>query len=297
MLTFNTLLNRIFENGSTDLMFAEAYAEPGYTNPEKGILFADWNDQTTYRVDGRTFSTRYSAEQFVKTHQVADPAIVEHRDDTMRRIGDIAEKKGYAIEWSDEWAQCDTCSKAVRTSPDGYGWQRSYFENEDGLQCIACVREDADVYLDWLRGQSGRAESMNLDLTQYGYVKAEGDFENGWHYGQNDSPEVIAKDLRARGITSFIFKLDSVGQFDVRFSVWVHEDEQSLLLDAPIASALPYDQGTEMAKALRGEHSDVYTMTTKQISQDAIRACPNLSFDPNHYNEDGTACQCVKIKK
>src|SRR5678816_1797897 len=124
MWTFNAALNRIFEDGTADIMFAKEYAEPGYTNPEKGILFADWNDRTTYRVDARTFYSRYSAEQFVKTHEVADPAIVEQRDDTMKRLSDLAEKAGYAVEWSDEWSTCDDCGKAVRTSPDSYGWKR-----------------------------------------------------------------------------------------------------------------------------------------------------------------------------
>lgn len=256
MKTFNTVLNQIFQDGSFDLMFASAYAEPGYTDPEKGILFANWNDEP------------------------------------LKRLGDLAEKAGYAIEWSDEWAQCDNCAKAIRTSPDSYGWRRSYFDSEDGIQCIECVREDPSGYLEHLEGHPRRAETMDLDLDELGYVKVGENYEHGWHQGQNDSPDVVATSLKARGIHRFIFKIDDVGQFDVRFSVYIHEDERALLHDrGQIESALPYDPGTELGKALRGEPSDVYVMETKQVNP---RVCPKLSFDPHHYNEDGTTCKCPK---
>jgi hypothetical protein len=250
MLTFNAALNRIFEDGSFDIMFAKEYAEPGYSNPAKGILFANWNDEP------------------------------------LKRLGDLAEKAGYAIEWSDEWSVCDDCGKAVRTSPNSYGWRRSYFDSEDGFLCVECVRDDPSAYLESLEGNPRAAETLDIPLDDY--VQAGTNYEHGWHQGQNDSPDVIATSLRARGITRFLFKLDDVGQFDCRFSVYVHQDEKDLLTDAPVESALPYDPGTELGKALRGEHSDVYHMETKLINP---RNCPHYRLDADHYNEDGT-CQC-----
>jgi hypothetical protein len=253
-----------------NLDWAEDYAEPGYSADPRGVLFANWNDVTKW--DG-------------EKHKVLDTR--------PRRLQAIAEHAGYSIEWGDEFMLCDDCHKAVRTTADSYGWKRSYFENDNGIQCINCVKDDPSEYLASLEGDSRRAETMDLDLTDHGYVLAGKDYEHGWHPGQNDSPEVVAKSLRARGIDRFLFKIDDVGQFDLKFSVYVHEDEKDLLTEAPVDSALSYDPGTEMGKALRGEPSKHYTMTTRTLQHSAIQACPIHSFAPDHYREDGT-CRCAK---
>lgn len=39
----------------------------------------------------------------------------------------------------------------------------------------------------------------------------------------------VAKELQAKGIERFLFQLDSVGQFDGRWSVYVHESEKKKL--------------------------------------------------------------------
>lgn len=50
MYTVNTLLQAIVNEGRWNIDFAEGYAEPGYNTPQRGILFADWNDETRRRV-------------------------------------------------------------------------------------------------------------------------------------------------------------------------------------------------------------------------------------------------------
>lgn len=249
MLTIRKAITEALQTGRIDFM-ADEYAEPGYSNRTgKPILFANWNERTKYNPETR--------EQ-------------EVLDSTPRRLGDLAEKAGYALEWSDEWTTCNQCGKAVRTSANSYSWMRSYFEDDlDGeIVCIECVEKDPENYLISLEGESRKAETLGIDLEAHGYRKVNHEsYEHGWHPGQNDSPEVIAKSLQARGIGRFIFKLDSVGQFDAAFSVYVHEDERELLHDtAQVESKLPYDPGTEMGKALRGEHSDYYQMTTRTLT-------------------------------
>lgn len=230
MLTLHAVLTRLEGDGT--ITYAAEYAEPGYSSPKKGILFANWNP------------------------------------DPLGRVSKLAEKAGYEIEWSDEWTTCTGCNKAVRTSPDSYGWTRSYWDTDDGdTLCRECVLADPESYLESLEGDARKAETIGVDLDAHGYRKLNTDsYENGWHPGQNDSPEVVAKSLKARGVERFLFKIDDVGQFDVRFSVYVHEDEQPLLADTEPESKLPYDPGTEMGKALRGEHSDHYTMTTRTLT-------------------------------
>lgn len=101
MLTFT----RYLQNADVDIQWAADYAEPGYSAPERGILFADWNPHT--------FDNPTKAER------------------TMPRIAALAEHYRYEIEWSDEWTTCDNCYRAIRTQPDCYSWQPSYWFDED----------------------------------------------------------------------------------------------------------------------------------------------------------------------
>ena len=73
-----------------DIQWAAEYAEPGYSDPESGILFADWNACS-------------------------------------RRVQSLLEAAGYALEWDEEWYVCE-CGKAFRVSPNSYSWLPSYVE-------------------------------------------------------------------------------------------------------------------------------------------------------------------------
>jgi hypothetical protein len=86
-----------------NLQFAPKYAESGYTDPVKGILFADWN----------VFP---------------------------RNIDDILAKMGYDCEWSDEWTTCGDCGAAVRTQPDCWFWTPSYIINDGEVICQECSK-------------------------------------------------------------------------------------------------------------------------------------------------------------
>lgn len=88
------------------LRYASAYAEPGYDQPRRGILFANWN----------VFP---------------------------RALTDMLERLGYAIEWSDEWEICDDCDRAYRSQPDSHDWQPvgHYRPETDSCLCETCYRE------------------------------------------------------------------------------------------------------------------------------------------------------------
>lgn len=82
--------------------YAPAYAEPGYTQPARGVLLANWNRLP-------------------------------------RGLDRILERAGYAVEWSDEWAICADCNRAIRTEPDCWVWQPAYQIVEGDYVCSACV--------------------------------------------------------------------------------------------------------------------------------------------------------------
>jgi hypothetical protein len=96
-------LKRTAQSEIDNMGFASKYAEPGYTQPAKGILFANWN------CFPRNFDT-------------------------------ILEKLGYAVEWSDEWFTCD-CGTAVRTSADSYIWEPGYKEVNGEIMCLECAKD------------------------------------------------------------------------------------------------------------------------------------------------------------
>lgn len=71
------------------------YGEPGYTDPEKSILFCNWND----------------------IKQVTQ---------------DYLEKAGFELEWEDEWTIDCNHNKAYRTEPTHWWWKPSSIYGASG---------------------------------------------------------------------------------------------------------------------------------------------------------------------
>lgn len=215
-----TIIDILLEQADGCFQLHESYAEPGYTDPESGLIATgDWNSRTVRRkVYPRVIPSWLT---------VKDPdATYEHIDNTMPRIGTILKKLGAELEWEDEWCACEECHKLFRTSPNSYSWTRSYWDSEGcGYYCEACVIDDPEDYLESLEGNPRKANTLDLDLEKQGYRKVDIDFENGLHGGQDDNSEKIAESLRKLGVERFIFEIDGVGQFEISFSVWVHETE------------------------------------------------------------------------
>jgi hypothetical protein len=177
------------ESEIENLGWAPGYAEPGYTDPAKGILTANWN------------------------YFPSD-------------VTDILERAGYAIEWSDEWSTCENCGKLVRTSADNYSWQPSYvILNDCEMFCVDCLSSDAAAYLESLEDNPRTALNIaSINPADYGYVMLEDRFESGWHPGQTDNPKQIYARLSDAGHSRILFRIDEVSQFYTVFSVWKHQD-------------------------------------------------------------------------
>lgn len=181
----------------TDTNIYSEYAEPGYT--AKGpILTGNWNE-------------------------------VEGDNGLMRRVGEILEKIGCELEWEDEWCDCHSCGKLVRSQPDCYHWTASYaIVNDCELLCHECLKQDIIPYLEEMEGKTSNAITFDVNLADHGYVRIDKTYESGW-YGTNDDPKAIGKALRSKGIGRFIFIVDGKGQFNMEFSVWVHGSQADML--------------------------------------------------------------------
>lgn len=154
----------------------------------------------------------------------------------VRVDGDLRESKvvklleacGIDSAFYDEWAVCHDCRKAVRTQPDSYGWKRSYWEDCGDIICHECVEGNPESYLESLSGDPSKAVTIDsVDPEEHGYTEVWGEFENGLYGGQMDSPDAIAKAFEERGWDDFVFSITSVGQFDMKFKVFVktHSNE------------------------------------------------------------------------
>ena len=178
------------EVNGRQLDYCSHYGEPGYSDPAKGLLFADWNDIP------KSLQTRL-------------------------------ESQGYELEWSDEWYVDSNNDKAYRTSPDSYGWESSLMFSE---ACGDYLTPDDDVS-DWI----AQCENNNRvalpswiaesDIIAAGWEKQADVYENGFHPGQTDDPVKIAKFHTDAG-REYLFQIGGVGQFDVRFCVWVKSPEE-----------------------------------------------------------------------
>lgn len=166
------------------------YGEPGYSQPEKGIILANWND-------------------------------------IPKGLAQWLEKCGYSLEWSDEWMIDYDNSKAYRTSPDSYHWESSIMLPSESCEYITpddSPSEWIEACQITTNGQPINCLPSWInpdDILDCGFELMEGDFENGLFEGQNDSPDEIARKYFENGAHRVIFQKSENSQFYVRFRVWV----------------------------------------------------------------------------
>lgn len=185
-------------------------------DPGKGILTANWNHFPRQAAsDSHRTAEGKAAQEFNWSRNPKGGA----------RFQDILERMGYKLEWSDQTSRCDHCYGAVLEGPDYYGDSaHAAVLGDCSLVCESCIRKDfTEEYLEGLENKSKSAVNIQgIDPAKNGYVKVEGDFENGFHPGQTDNPKDICKRLEAQGYSRLLFVIDSAGQFDISFSVWCH---------------------------------------------------------------------------
>ncbi len=193
-------------------------------------------------------------------------------------------------EWGfhDEYCTCSECYSAIRTSPDSYGWEPDFHLTDGAIYCKDCV--DSDEYIE---DHINRNKLLNTDLADpcdYDYDMLEDlRFENGLHYGQKSDPSAIIKLLNAHKIDCLF--TGYTGQFDVTFYTWVKSENMELaqhILENGNTD-LPYDPGREMAKVLRGEHSDHINRVESVVSQQDF-------IDGNIPEVDGNTVHSITVK-
>jgi hypothetical protein len=228
-----------------EIRFTDGYAEPGYPDTPNGLALGNWNDISHWDDEKHGF-------------------IVD--DDTMPRLARILEHMEIETDWSDEYEICSHCYRAVRSKPDSYSWSRSYWDDYGDIICHECLFDNEGLireYLESLEGDHRRADTLDIDLEEYGYRRLDEEFQNGLYGGQADDPELVAESLREQGEDRFIFTLDYVRQFDIGFSVWVPEDST---VDS-VENVEGPDPAEMMKKAMESMPSPSYRQGEVQYSE------------------------------
>lgn len=151
------------------------------------------------------------------------PVLLANWNHVPPHVFDKLESLGYSCEWSDEWATCSDCGKAVRTSPNSYDWTSAYVIQDGDLLCLECV--DAQAFYESIenRPRAGASNEFTYrhNPEDHGYVKVNEDhYISGWH-GRVDDPKKILSDLLSDDPTGrYIFALDYTSQFEIGFSVY-----------------------------------------------------------------------------
>lgn len=176
-----------------DASFCRYYGEPGYDDPDFGIIFANCNN-----ISGR--------------------------------IGDYLEAAGFELEWSDEWVIDYNHDKAYRTSPNSYSWQPTAIYDSDSCDLLT---PDSDIFdvIKALQSEYTSDEIHLLppwitedQLTELGFIKQGSERESGWHPGQTADPKETLKELLAdSGVLSVVFT-GYPSQFYTTWQAWVKYD-------------------------------------------------------------------------
>jgi hypothetical protein len=203
-INFANLVECCEKRTNRNFEFCPAYAEPGYSHPEKGIVFGNWNPACGFL--GQTLD--------------------EQRIDPVSKLARVLEANGFELEWSDEWTTCCDCGKAVRQHADSYFWT-PYFRvmNDCELVCLGCL--DPEDYLVSIEDDADKACPPEWNPEDYGYAKFNGDFETGFHPGQNDKPSDILKKMHGLGMSRIVFKIAEQSQFYVTWQAYHKTEENS----------------------------------------------------------------------
>lgn len=233
----NDRLNKLLELADSkgfDVTWYPHYCSRGYTSPKEGVVTGNWNDKTRYRKESNDFETL---------------------DNTPSRFARLFEKLGLEVDWEDEYTSCSDCGGAIRTVHDSYGWQPEYIEMNCDTICNDCLMKDKSLIEEYLESKEGdsRTALNNNDINpeDFGYHKLDIDFEHGFHHGQDADPKLIGKALDKVGVSRYLFVITGVGQFDIDFTVYIHEDEQEKYADALRSLEEEPTNGPSNAEALK----------------------------------------------
>jgi len=195
--------------------YAGTYGEPGYSLDETAatpliVLGSYW-----CRCGDPKFGEPY------RDGSASLHGIEAHYPRTFARL----EEQGVELHWYDEWTvDHDNDGKAYRTTSDSYFWKPSLLVTDSGDYLTP--DDDLDSWLEYMMNEPQRCIPGHIyngaDLEAAGFVKYNGQFESGWHPGQDADPEAITAEIHKwhGPDVDIVFLLDETSQFYIEFSAY-----------------------------------------------------------------------------
>jgi len=205
--------------------------------------------------EGKKFTIVESRKQ-IEEFELAVKNLAGENDIIKELTGEVMGDWGF----SDEYSTCDGCYTVLRISPDSYSWTPEFVTYNCERYCFECADEE-DILEEYKNANKALPSPFQNSLEEIDI-----DFENGWHYGQNADPSAIIKLLNEKNIDVW-FDV-SPSQFYVSFKALVKPEDLKLatkILEGG-ETDLPYDQATELGKALNGGGSEHITVTKRTLT-------------------------------
>lgn len=158
--------------------------------------------------------------------------IADWNDITRKLTAYIESECDAEIDFDDEYSTCE-CGKVVLIQPQFYGWTPNYMVGDGYLLCRECAESEPDTVIEEHVNSTCAIRNWMLPIIEEaGFVCFESEdscnrYETGFHPGQNDGPQKVeAWLLDNLPDHDYIFAVDSVGQFDVQWSVHVRKRDE-----------------------------------------------------------------------
>jgi len=142
------------------------------------------------------------------------------------------EHKLITLGFHDEYCFCDNCSNLIDMIPRYYGDTGWFMITDEGVFCKDCIISDPDIIIDYCINKNDTAipEYLKDYIIKEGFTCFSNDYndeycpiyETGFHQHQNDNPKDIEKRiLELKHDYDYLFMINSVGQFDVKWSAFI----------------------------------------------------------------------------
>lgn len=173
----------------------------------------------------RDYNTEAQFHQGICEPRYEDKAVITANwNNISRKLADVIEQADYAIEWCDEWIECDTCYKIFRCVENSYSWQMFGHVFDGYALCGNCLAADPVEFLESMENNPHMALTVTLadviNVEEWGYELVQEGFENGFHPGQNANPTKILAMVQNQNPGIYIFVMTGQGQFDIEFALY-----------------------------------------------------------------------------
>ena len=137
------------------------------------------------------------------------------------------------IKWEDGIYHCDSCGKMCDISPSFYGAEVSYTrisgENYCDIICRDCfnLEDYLDEFLNNPRMAIPTWAVKQAESEEIGFIPLEGQYETGFHAGQNDDPEKLIKWAQDHHPgNDFLFHIIETSQFYVVWGILSRKQQE-----------------------------------------------------------------------